>query len=86
MTVITLPKSKKGISPLKMAGLGLLATASVLGAGSVMSPASATTPVEDVQSMVTSVGGIATAAVAVVLGAMGARIAIKMVNRVAVKG
>lgn len=86
MTVITLPKSKKGISPLKMAGLGLLATASVLGAGSVMSPASATTPVEDVEAMVTSVGGIAAAAVTVVLGAMGARIAIKMVNRVAVKG
>jgi len=85
MTVITLPKSKKGISPLKMAGFGLLATASVLGAGSVMSPASAGT-VEDVQTMVTSVGGIAAAAVTVVLGAMGARIAIKLVNRVAVKG
>lgn len=85
MTVITLSKSKKGISPLKMAGLGLLATASVLGAGSVMSPASAGT-VEDVESMVTSVGGIATAAVAIVLGAMGARIAIKMVNRVSTKG
>lgn len=85
MTTIALPKSKKRISPLKMAGLGLLASASVLGFGSVMSPASAG-PVEDVQAMVTSVGGIATAAVGVVLTAMGARIAIKMVNRVATKG
>lgn len=58
-------------------GLVLVATPSFAAA-----PATIT----DVSDVVTALGGIATAAVVVVLSAMGARMAIKLVNRVAVKG
>lgn len=50
-------------------------------------PANAAPPdLTDITGTITALGGIATAAVAVVLGAMGARIAIKLINRVTVKG
>lgn len=58
-------------------GLVLVATPSFAAAPATIS---------DVSDVVTALGGIATAAVVVVLSAMGARMAIKLVNRVAVKG
>jgi hypothetical protein len=58
-------------------GVGLAAT--------VPLPASAA-GVEDVSSMITTLGGVAAAVTIVVLGAMGVRMAIKLVNRVSVKG
>ena len=42
--------------------------------------------VDDVSSMVSSVGAITGVATSVVLGAMGVRLAIKQVNRLTVKG
>lgn len=48
-----------------------------------------TTPnsnIDNVSTMITSLGGIAAAVTVVVLGAMGVRMAIKLVNRVGVKG
>lgn len=42
--------------------------------------------VADVSATVTSLGGISAAITTIVLGAMGVRMAIKLVNRVATKG
>lgn len=62
-------------------------------AGSValvaIQPASAqttTTPVDQVSSLVTSMGVLAGVITTVILGAMGVRMAIKFVNRMTVKG
>jgi hypothetical protein len=88
MSALTLAKPKSKIDALKIAGIGTLAAAGLLGS-SLLSPAQASgtaTPIEQVEGMVTDVGTIAGASVVVVLGAMGARVAIKLVNRVAVKG
>lgn len=54
----------------------------------VAAPSFAAAPatIADVADTVTALGLIAASAVTVVLGAMGARMAIKLVNRVAVKG
>lgn len=60
------------------------AIASVPFAVPVFAAAPAT--IADVSDTITALGTLAAAAVAVVLGAMGARLAIKLVNRVAVKG
>jgi uncharacterized protein (DUF2062 family) len=57
-------------------------TVGILAASATPSHAS----VADVEAMVTSLGGIAAAVTTVVVGAMGVRYAIKLVNRVAVKG
>lgn len=64
--------------------------ATVVGAGALViavndRPARADA-VSDVTSMVSSLGGIATAATGVILGAMVVRLAIKFVNRLTVKG
>lgn len=50
----------------------------------VAAPAHAT--VADVNTMVDSLSGVAAGITTIVLGAMGVRYAIKIVNRVAVKG
>lgn len=68
-----------------------LATGGVVAAGTVAMidvpvMAQATGAVADVNSMVTSLGSIATGATAVILGAMVVRLAIKFVNRLTVKG
>lgn len=42
--------------------------------------------ITEVSNTVTSLGGIAAAITTIVLGAMGVRMAIKLVNRVATKG
>lgn len=54
----------------------------------IVAPSQAAAPatISDVSDTVTALGGIAAAAVVVVLSAMGARMAIKLLNRVAVKG
>lgn len=51
----------------------------------VEQPASAA-PVDDILAMVGTLGGITAAVVVIVLAGMGARMGIKMVNRVASKG
>lgn len=64
-----------------------VAAGSTAAVAFAVQPASAAPPdLTDITGTVTALGGIATAAVAVVLGAMGARIAIKLINRVTVKG
>lgn len=69
----------------------LTAASAVVGSGAAVAfavqPANAAPPdLTDISGTVTALGGIAAAAVTVVLGAMGARIAIKLINRVTVKG
>lgn len=69
----------------KLAKEGLIA-AGVAGVTASVTPIPAHASVNDVSSMITSLGGIAAAVTTVVLGAMGVRYAIKLVNRVGVKG
>lgn len=78
-TVLSRDKSGK----LTLASAGL--SASVLGYGSPVL-AQTTTPLDNVTSMITSLGGIAGTITVVVVGAMAVRMAIKLVNRVGVKG
>lgn len=63
-------------------------SAGALASVAIAAPAFAAPPatIADVSDTVTALGGLAAAAVTVVLAAMGARMAIKLVNRVAVKG
>jgi hypothetical protein len=61
--------------------------ASVIGVASPSFAQSATPPSpNDVAATLTTVGTVAGGAVAIVLGAMGIRLAVKMVNRLSVKG
>lgn len=67
--------------------VGYIAAGSALAAITAARPASAQQAgVDDVSALVTALGGISSAVIIVVLGAMGARMAIKIVNRVSVKG
>lgn len=81
--ILNLKKDKSGAVVIAGAGVGAAALA-------YESPASAqsttTSPIDSVSTMITSLGGIAAAVTVVVLGAMGVRMAIKLVNRVGVKG
>lgn len=79
--VLRLQADKNG--KLVVAGAAIAASAITL---ELPAQAATTGSVDDVSAMVTSLGGIAAAVTAVVLGAMGVRMAIKLVNRVGVKG
>lgn len=65
-------------------GLGA-GTAAVATTAIVSQPAMAQGDIAEVESTVQAVGGVAAAAVSIVLGAMGVRFAIKQVNRVSSK-
>jgi hypothetical protein len=69
---------KQGQAVVAAAGLGALVL--------TQAPPAKADPVADVTTMVTSLGGITTAVIAVIIAAMTARLAIKMVNRLTVKG
>ncbi len=59
----------------------------ILGASPVLAQTTGSTPdVSSVSGMVTAIGTIAATIATVVVGAMAIRMAIKIVNRVAVKG
>ena len=65
----------------------VLATgAVVIGVSPTYAQTTTTGGVADVNATVTSLGGVAAAITTIVLGAMGVRMAIKLVNRVATKG
>ena len=65
-------------------GLGV-STAAVATTALISQPAMAQGDIAEVESTVQAVGGVAAAAVSIVLGAMGVRFAIKQVNRVSSK-
>jgi hypothetical protein len=54
--------------------------------GTTQAAMAQTTPVEDVNAMVTSIGSITAGVVGVVVGAMTVRLAVKQVNRLMTKG
>lgn len=64
----------------------LPAAAGVAGTSVLVSQAAFAQEVADVEEAVGDLAGVATAVVAVVLGVMGVRIAIKLVNRLSAKG
>jgi hypothetical protein len=75
-------------SYLPLAGAAVVGSAAILSATEPANAQAAPTggDIAAVSSTVTALGGLAAAATTVVLGAMGVRLAIKLVNRVAVKG
>jgi hypothetical protein len=76
------PKSKKFV-----AAAAVVTTATVMSAPTPVHAQAVTGGgVADVTAMVTSLGAIGAAIATVVLGTMGIRMAIKLVNRAAVKG
>ena len=64
----------------------IVGTAGAFGTQQVMAQDASTTAVDDVQTTLDSVSTIATSAVAIVLVALGVRLAIKQVNRIMTKG
>jgi hypothetical protein len=80
--VLQFKKDEKGKYIVAGAALG----SAVLAATQPASAATDTGTLDDVTAMVTSLGGIAAVVTGVVLGAMGVRMAIKLVNRISVKG
>lgn len=65
---------------------GLAISSIAIGVTPTLAQTAPTGGVADVSATVTSLGGIAAAITTIVLGAMGVRMAIKLVNRVATKG
>jgi hypothetical protein len=66
---------------------GKIATVAVTGASvAAFATLPASAQVADVNTMVSSLGGVVTGVTGIILVAMGTRYAIKLVNRVAVKG
>lgn len=86
MSNVTLPLSRDKNGAIVVGGSALSAVVATVAADSPLLAQTASTPISDVSSMITSLGGIAAAVTVVVLGAMGVRMAIKLVNRVSVKG
>lgn len=82
---VFLPLSRDKKGTLSVVGLGA-STSVVAFQTPVLAQAAPTSPIDSVSAMITSLGGIAAAVTVVVLGAMGVRMAIKLVNRVGVKG
>lgn len=69
-----------------LASSAIAASAVVIGVSPTYAQTAPTGGVADVSTTVTSLGGISAAITTIVLGAMGVRMAIKLVNRVATKG
>jgi type IV secretory pathway VirB2 component (pilin) len=82
--VLNLKKDKSGVIAIVGAGVAAAAIAYESPASAQSTPSNAN--IDAVSTMITSLGGIAAAVTVVVLGAMGVRMAIKLVNRVGVKG
>ena len=70
----------------KAAALSGFVASAVVIEQPVLAQTASSSNIDNVSSMITSLGGIAAAVTVVVLGAMGVRMAIKLVNRVGVKG
>lgn len=84
---VVLKRNKSGNLVLAGAAVSTAAIAYELPASAQSSGTTdANANITSVSTMITSLGGIAAAVTVVVLGAMGVRMAIKLVNRVGVKG
>lgn len=86
MSNIILPVTRDNKGAIVVASAALSAAVISYESPVFAQAAASTGGVSDVSTMVTSLGGIAAAVTTVVLGAMGVRMAIKLVNRVGVKG
>ena len=65
---------------------GAIVLSSLAGTPVMAQDANPSSGIQQVQDTVTSIGGIASSAVGIVVLAMGVRLAIKQVNRVMTKG